>query len=173
MNETDCAGLPLRESARIILLDGDDNTLLLHYVDEEICIDPNEPGLVDYWVTPGGGLEAGETLVEAAHRELVEETGFKVSGFEGPVVRRRYPLIIRGAMTLCIEHLFVARLDAVRPEPDISGQDPGELAPLQGVVWWTLDDLHATRERIFPANLGHVIAGWRDGALGPTPIELP
>jgi 8-oxo-dGTP pyrophosphatase MutT (NUDIX family) len=118
-------------------------------------------------------LEAGETLVEAAHRELVEETGFKVRGFEGPVVRRRYPLIIRGVMTLCIEHLFVARLDAVRPEPDISGQNPGELLPLRGVVWWTLDDLRATRERIFPANLGHVIAGWRDGALGPAPLELP
>jgi 8-oxo-dGTP pyrophosphatase MutT (NUDIX family) len=72
VNETGHAGLPLRESARIILLDGADNTLLLHYVDEEICIDPNEPGLVDYRVTPGGGLEAGETLVEAAHREHVE-----------------------------------------------------------------------------------------------------
>jgi 8-oxo-dGTP diphosphatase len=163
---------PLRESARIILLDGDDNTLLLHYVDDEICIDPNEPGLVDYWVTPGGGLESGETFVDAARRELIEETGFEVSGFDGPVVRRRYPLIIRGAMTRCVEHLFVARLDALRPEPDISRQNADELKPLRGLAWWTLDDLRTTRERIFPAELGRIIAGWRDGILGPTPIEL-
>lgn len=29
----------------------------------------------DYWCTPGGGLEAGESLHQGLHREMIEETG--------------------------------------------------------------------------------------------------
>ena len=31
-----------------------------------------------YWLIPGGGLEYGESMREAAHRELLEETGLEV-----------------------------------------------------------------------------------------------
>lgn len=31
----------------------------------------------DYWCTPGGGVDVGESLIPALERELVEETGVK------------------------------------------------------------------------------------------------
>lgn len=37
---------------------------------------PDNDGKVrDYWCTPGGGIDDGESLHEGLHREMIEETG--------------------------------------------------------------------------------------------------
>lgn len=62
-----------RETARILLLDENDRIFLL-----KTHFDP-EVGLPPRWITPGGGIDPGETPLQAAVRELGEETGILVT----------------------------------------------------------------------------------------------
>ena len=46
--------------------------------DDRFVVVRNVDGDYTWWSLPGGGLEAGETLAEAAVREVWEETGLEV-----------------------------------------------------------------------------------------------
>jgi 8-oxo-dGTP diphosphatase len=46
--------------------------------DGEVLLVRHEKGGHSYWLVPGGGVDTGETLVDAATRELLEETGYVV-----------------------------------------------------------------------------------------------
>jgi 8-oxo-dGTP diphosphatase len=51
---------------------------VLIWRDSEVLLVRHEKGGHSYWLVPGGGVDAGETMVEAAARELLEETGLGV-----------------------------------------------------------------------------------------------
>jgi len=55
-------------SAGSIIIDKQDRILLVHHY---------EAGKYNFWVPPGGSLEANESIYDCARRELLEETGLQ------------------------------------------------------------------------------------------------
>ena len=60
-----------RRAVRVVVTDGE---AALMFADT----DPGTPGS-RWWVTPGGGVDPGESDVETALRELHEETGWRAA----------------------------------------------------------------------------------------------
>src|SRR5437762_693481 len=135
----------LREVARLVLLDANGCTLLVRYDDG---VGPR----ASYWVTPGGALEPGESHRAAAARELLEETG--LSAAIGPELwERQFDLTLPEGPVHQVERYFLVRLDEVAPRVLNSSTEA-----IREHRWWSLPDLEATREVIYPDGFASALA---------------
>jgi 8-oxo-dGTP pyrophosphatase MutT (NUDIX family)/catechol 2,3-dioxygenase-like lactoylglutathione lyase family enzyme len=149
----------VREAARVLLLDEDGRVLLIE------GSDPAAPELGTWWITPGGGLEAGESAEAAAVREVWEETGLELFSVHGPVHRRSATFDFDGLRIEQREQYFTARV----PHFTATGTALTDLERRAtiGMRWWTLDDIRSSQERVFPENLADLVAA----ALAAGPLE--
>ncbi len=134
-----------RSAVRVLVTDGE---RLLLFADT----DPGLPGS-RWWVTPGGGIDAGETPHQAAVRELAEETGLAVqeTSLEGPVMTRTVVHGYSDQVLLQDEAFFVLRV-AAPFALDVSGHTPDEQLTLDGHAWHRLDELAALAEPVWPRD---------------------
>ena len=144
-----------RRTARVLLVDDRDHTLL--FADT----DPGIPGS-GWWITPGGGIDPGESELDAAVRELEEEAGIRVAPSElvGPLLVRQ---VIHGYSDVVIdqEDVFFA---CWVPAFDVSdsGRTEEERLTMTAHRWWSREELAATTEEIWPVDLLEV---WADAEL--------
>jgi 8-oxo-dGTP diphosphatase len=153
--------IPVQRSARLIILDPMGRMLLFRYHDE------HRP---PFWATPGGRLEEGESYVDAAERELREETGFAAA--IGPLLHERIAeyAVARAAPARWVEHYFLVRADGGAPGRD--GWTDEERATIREHRWWSLDEMRATGEPFLPpeipALLAYALEGTPDGGREPS-----
>jgi 8-oxo-dGTP pyrophosphatase MutT (NUDIX family) len=106
----------------------------------------------NYWATPGGGLEDGETFHAAAIRELREETGIQVSTVEGPVAERRFSMLLPSGETVsAVEQYFVVRVE--NKTLSSSEWTMQETLVISDHQWWSANELRSTGETVWPVGL--------------------
>jgi 8-oxo-dGTP pyrophosphatase MutT (NUDIX family) len=138
-----------RATARIMLVDEQNQIFLL-----KTHFDP-EVGLPPRWLTPGGGIDEGETTLQAAVRELYEETGMVV---DGEVLGE--PVLVASGRWDWIDgenfHTYtdtIYELKVKQFQPDTSGFTKDELRDILEYRWWNVAELIASDESLAPHQL--------------------
>lgn len=135
-----------RTAGRVLVVDAAGRVLLLHGFDPAR---PDEP----YWITVGGGTQPGESLAEAAARELLEETGISVRPDElgEPVWHEVAEFDFKGTRFRQEQDYFFLRVGT--PHVRAGSLTDEEATVVTGHRWWTIDELTSTDESIYPEHL--------------------
>jgi len=140
-----------RPAVRIVCLDAQSRVLLLRWRDP---FDGEH-----LWEPPGGGIEPAETPLDAARRELVEETGLDPAAIDDrPVVVVARDVKWDGKRHVGHESFFLARFAADAPELSRLGLLKDEQENLRGHAWVGPAELPLLPDRLEPPELAAILA---------------
>ena len=152
-NPIDTNHVKHRETARAFLTNQLGELLLIktHW-------DPGT-GLPPRWLTPGGGIDAGESILEAAARELWEETGLEVTQEQlgEPAARLEFKIDWAGGKyETGVAHFFSIQ-SPEGFEVNNSNWTEDEHRDVIELRWWQIDELLNSSERFGPPGLVDLI----------------
>jgi 8-oxo-dGTP pyrophosphatase MutT (NUDIX family) len=151
----------VRNAARALLVTPDREILLMRYAAVRMRR--------YVWITPGGGIEAGETARDAALREVAEETGLVAAPLGPAVWTRRVrvpwaepPFVQSETYFWTPVVRFVPSCDAVPTEL--------ERREIGAYRWWRLEDIEASTELFAPRKMASLLRELFDGGLPSSPV---
>ena len=156
-----------RSAVRVVLTDAAGRVLLFHAVTPEV-------GPAGWWELPGGGIDGGESYLEAAVREVREETGLLLdpATIGPPSWRRDTTWRSRGVRRLQHEVVVSARVTGHRPAIRTDGQTATELEDYVDSRWWEVGDIRGSSERFYPGRLPELLPAFLAGETIDEPFEF-
>ena len=159
--DTQMTTLRTRPSSRLVILDQRNRIFLFRHTDPRRT----------YWVTPGGGVEPGESWEEAALRELREETGIEGAPLAGWIWSREKNGEVGGEPVRAIERYYLVRAEPGQVHTRF--QLAYEREVYQQHRWWTPQELRASTEPAYPAGLADLLDTLVAEGIPATPRMLP
>lgn len=161
----------IRDTVRILLLNKKKELLL-------ICIE--DPNIISvdgkkhnrFWFTVGGKIDQNETILEAAKRELFEETGIKKeNAVFGPIVwYGEVELQTRDKFILFKEKFMIVNTDQININP--SNLSENEKSLIKAFEWFSLEKIINHEDVIFPIALKDYLPDILQGNYPINPIKI-
>lgn len=153
----------IREAVRALVLDPERRVLLVRFVNPE--------NGEEFWTTPGGGIDPGESLDHAIRRELREETGLDHPQI-GPVIWTRREVFPWAGRTLDQrEQVVLVRTQTFEPRPSL-GAARLAAEDVHEVRWWTITELEGSDAVFYPTRLAHFMRQLLETGPPEEPIDV-
>jgi 8-oxo-dGTP pyrophosphatase MutT (NUDIX family) len=155
-----------RSAVRVVVLDEGGQMLLFH------TRQPAHPELGLWWELPGGGIDPGESYVDAAVRELREETGLTATRIGPPNWTRTATFRLGSIRRVQEEVVVTASVTGVAPVISVAGQLDYEREAYLSARWWPVAEVVATTERCYPGRLPELLPALLAGDRVDEPFEV-
>jgi 8-oxo-dGTP pyrophosphatase MutT (NUDIX family) len=142
----------IRTVARVVIYNATGETFLLRGRDSSL------PDRAPFWFTVGGKIDLGETPLEAASRELFEEVGLSCTPDAlGEVIGHEDSQYHFEGVAYRQHGVFYA-LEVADVSLNAAGWSEVEARTIDQGRWWSLNELKATSETIYPTHLAEMLA---------------